>query len=631
MSGKGTNSGVSFQQSTATHFLMHMLLELSLDNIFEDDFENEKIEEIFLETTDEIDDIKVELDSDKKLFIQVKNNCSGSMKKDSDLYKSFEQIVKQFQLQKQNEYFVICTSLDTVKDVKSIKRLLSEIRKNPKNYSKNNFSQYEKNLLSKIINLIKEISPTIDKVSITNLLSKTYVLIIDPSKKDYMILLNYLKNDCSHNMAKLLWNSIQEDSISSAATGSSFSKEGLQKKYNPYIIKNKKQLIYNDIQTYYFSFEKDFYVTKNIQSSNYTLYVVDRGYEIQYKHEKVIRRFSTIEQAEKYLNICNLKYDVKNYSNEIDDINTTLLMNEKMKIQLSQSDLSKCIHCSNSIHNNEKTVIEIDLHHLANNVKLKVDTIGIIHDECIKPNDRYLGSISLSNSINEIDNIEIQEWETAKENGHGLLNNYLNIPEVKLTKDIIFVWEPFEDYTTNEKFCIQYQHFNGATSFEVYRQKLHRLTYDDAQSIVENFNKNYENYLFFNEDIESKKAKAEIIEFSTIIENKYNKFENYYAPLICLSNGEKYLIIDNKIIFITDLYQLQTFKKHCIDNDIDISRYKSTFIKDDNHFDKIMTKLYYNNKISGAILDPLLSNGTILNGKNILNKDMAIKNIKENS
>ena len=58
---------------------------------------------------------------------------------------------------------------------------------------------------------------------------------------------------------------------------------------------------------------------------------------------------------------------------------------------------------------------------------------------------------------------------------------------------------------------------------------------------------NYENYLFSNGDIESKKMNAQVIEFSTIIEKKYNKFENYYAPLICLSNGEEYLIIDNKI------------------------------------------------------------------------------------
>jgi len=631
LSGKGTNSGVSFQQSTSTHFLMHMLLELSLDNIFEDDFENEEIEEIFLETTDEIDDIKVKLYSGRKLYIQVKNNCSGSMKKDSDLYKSFEQIVKQFQLQKQNEHFIICTSLDTVKDVKSLKRLFAEIRKNPKNYLKNNFSKYEKSLLSKITNLIEEISPTISKASINNLLSKTYILIIDPSKKDYMMLLNYLKDNCSYNMAKLLWNSIQEDSISSAATGSSFSKEGIQKKYHSYFIKNKKQQIYNDIQNYNFSFEKDFYVTKDIQSSDYTLYVVDRRHEVQYKDEKVIRRFSTIEQAEEYLNVSNTKYRIINNSNEVDNINTTLLMNEKMKIQLSQSDISMCIHCSNPINKSEKIVVEIDLHHLANNMKLRVDTVGVIHDECIKPNDRYLGLINFSNSINEIDNIEIQEWETAKENGHGLLKNYLNIPEVKLSKDIIFVWEPFEEYTSDEKFCIQYQHANGAFSFEVYRQKLHRLTYDDAQSLVDNFNKNYENYLFSNENIESKKINAEIIEFSTIIENKYNKFENYYAPLICLSNGEEYLIIDNKIIFITDLFQLQTFKEHCIDNGIDISRYKSTFIKDDNHFDKIMTKHYYSKKISGASLDPVFNNGTILNGKNILNQAMAISEIKGNS
>ena len=634
MSGKGTNSGVNFQQSTSTHFLMHMLLELSLDNIFEDDFENEKIEEIFLETTDKIDDIKVELYSGKKLYIQVKNNCSASMKPNSDLYKSFEQIVKQFQLQKQNEHFVICTSLDTVKDIKNLKRLFAEIRKNPKNYLKNNFSKYEKSLLSKITSLIKEISSTISKTSINNLLSKTYILIIDPSKKDYMLLLNYLKDGCSDNMAKLLWDSIQEDSISSAATGSSFSKEGIQKKYLPYFIKNKKQQIYNDIQNYNFSFDKDFYVTKDIQSSNYTLYVVDRGYKVQYKNEKVIRRFSTIEQAERYLNVSNIKYHVINNFNDVDDINTTPLMNEKMKIQLSQSDISKCIHCSNPINNSEKTVVEIDLHHLANNMKLKVDTIGVIHDECIKPNDRYLGLINFSNSINEIDNIDIQEWETAKKNGHGLLKNYLNIPEVKLIKDIIFVWEPFEEYTTDEKFCVQYQHFNGGISFEVYRQKLHRLTYDNAKNLVDNFNENYENYenyLFSNGDIESKKMNAQVIEFSTIIEKKYNKFENYYAPLICLSNGEEYLIIDNKIIFITDLFQLQTFKEHCINNGIDISRYKSTFIKDDNHFDKIMTKHYYSKKISGAALDPILNNGTILKSKNILNQVMTISNIKGNS
>ena len=227
-----------------------------------------------------------------------------------------------------------------------------------------------------------------------------------------------------------------------------------------------------------------------------------------------------------------------------------ICMNEKMKIQLSQSDISKCIHCSNPINNSEKTVVEIDLHHLANNMKLKVDTIGVIHDECIKPNDRYLGLINFSNSINEIDNIDIQEWETAKKNGHGLLKNYLNIPEVKLIKDIIFVWEPFEEYTTDEKFCVQYQHFNGGISFEVYRQKLHRLTCDNAKNLVDNFNENYENYenyLFSNGDIESKKMNAQVIEFSTIIEKKYNKFENYYAPLICLSNGEEYLIIDNRV------------------------------------------------------------------------------------
>ena len=50
-----------------------------------------------------------------------------------------------------------------------------------------------------------------------------------------------------------------------------------------------------------------------------------------------------------------------------------------------------------------------------------------------------------------------------------------------------------------------------------------------------------------------------------------------------------------------------------------------------NHVFEVLDIYYYSKKISGAALDPILNNGTILKSKNILNQVMTISNIKGNS
>ncbi|MBR1201836.1 MULTISPECIES: hypothetical protein [unclassified Bradyrhizobium] len=93
--GNATAAGVSFQAAVGATFACRLLADRSLDDRLR--LGNAAVRSIRFETETPLDDILVETSAGGWVFVQAKTSLSLSTRLDSELGKTAEQIVRQFQ------------------------------------------------------------------------------------------------------------------------------------------------------------------------------------------------------------------------------------------------------------------------------------------------------------------------------------------------------------------------------------------------------------------------------------------------------------------------------------------------------------------------------------------------------
>jgi len=88
------------------------------------------IRRVCLETSDAVDDIRMETDQDDRAYIQVKHRVDGGRSENSPLRKSLDQFVRQTSTAKENDRFVIVTTSESSLSVtRDLPRVLDRIRR----------------------------------------------------------------------------------------------------------------------------------------------------------------------------------------------------------------------------------------------------------------------------------------------------------------------------------------------------------------------------------------------------------------------------------------------------------------------------------------------------------------------
>jgi hypothetical protein len=124
---------------------------------------------------------------------------------------------------------------------------------------------------------------------------------------------------------------------------------------------------------------------------------------------------------------------------------------------------------------------------------------------------------------------------------------------------------------------------------------------------------------------------AEVVLFSRQIAEEFDRWENYYAPLITIRVGESEELfkIGNAIVFLSDVFQVEKHFLNWAAAGIILPDYYLEIIEDDAAFDIVMK----NNLSTGllAVIDPFLApDGTVMNGQLVMPIAAAIEASKQN-
>lgn len=107
-SGAATSSGVNYQNRVAAYLLATSLCEFSLP-----EFGNARLRKIGFETTEEIDDLNIELENSTTAYLQIKRNLSFSTSPTSEFHSVLRQFAKQFQTTSKPNQMMLVTTTDS--------------------------------------------------------------------------------------------------------------------------------------------------------------------------------------------------------------------------------------------------------------------------------------------------------------------------------------------------------------------------------------------------------------------------------------------------------------------------------------------------------------------------------------
>ena len=182
---QATNAGIDFQQRVSAYMMILMEFDMEISLALQLG-RNDKIEAMNFEASESIDDLVITLNSQKKVYFQMKRTISLSDNDDSEFYGVCEQFVKQYLKRDDNDIaYILATRSESSKYITiKLKRILEGIRLAGNLQIVGELSQQEKNIYNKICNNIKSIYKNLQKSEILekdllNILLRIYIEIFD--------------------------------------------------------------------------------------------------------------------------------------------------------------------------------------------------------------------------------------------------------------------------------------------------------------------------------------------------------------------------------------------------------------------------------------------------------------------
>ena len=240
--------------------------------------------------------------------------------------------------------------------------------------------------------------------------------------------------------------------------------------------------------------------------------------------------------------------------------------------------------------------------------------LGFVHKTCNKPIDRVIGLVEaqIFEEYSYLKDFDYKTWSEVVQKGQALFSAMRG----KINQVVIMAWNPEGESKFKGKYCIKINLEDGSSRYVHHRGKIVRETLSSATEKVAFFNSSFNKsklkgdpscYTSNNEAFgpysfamkmkdENEECieciNAEVAEYTFAIEKAYDRFSNYYAPVIMLidKNTGQPIIAHNTLFFIDNPLKLKSYIANWAKAGITLPEYKIEIIKSDYEFDMIVSK-----------------------------------------
>lgn len=644
--GAAMNAGADFQQRVAAYFLLQMALGKDCSETLQSVDCEKIVVKVAFETDDAVDDI-VLTHSESKTYLQAKRKLSLSDADGSDFLKTIEQFVRQSKAsQNSKDSYAVITSNDTSLPIKKqLKKILDSARLNSNSISQDPMSSAELAAYGKLKRCIEKSylknglgSPS--KKDIQRLLKQTYIIVLDIEKDgiNEKSFLESLLNKFSVE-PKVIWNLIIAQALDWAKNRQSVDNDGIVNLLSKFRV-DEPEARNEDLDNFFkVKFDLDNYsicsgrelVIMESPSPDHDYQLVelkrfdDEGnYRVSFRDSNIVMsngdefellgRFSTFMGAKRFIekspdlfnNLLIIPIESDD-SCEFDNTPIAKAYSEKVRSYLLKSNSpTSCIHCQKGI-SFPAVLVEVQEEDLPYDV-------GNAHPDCVRVSDRILGRVENKGVRDnpEVNNFDFNKWLSLLDRSQGI---WAGIKVNSVTQPLkSILWNGNAKVTPNGPYCIKVKLKNGDSRYVQHRGKVDRYSKLAAESVcadLENWRleaKSSDSPLCYSADggiqgmeealqasstnplelIECKSFK--VAKFTRGIGLKYDSLNNFYAPLILLTDIESdgVLIFKNSIFLLTEPSSIKTYLDNWKKIGFEPESYRLDIIETDNEFDKLM-------------------------------------------
>ena len=641
-----TNAGIDFQQRVSA--LMMLLMEFGIDiNVILNIDLKDQIQMLNFEASDKIDDLVITTVTNRKIYLQMKRNISFSEDTNSEFYGVCTRFVRQYVERKPEDlaYVLVTRTQASGNIIVKLKRILDGIRLANSINIKDNLNKNEIDLLAKVERIIEAeyervSGGTISESILKNILCKIYVEVLDIEagesfeKHVKLILCSQLEDD-----GEKFWEMLISKALQYAANRNCLDKESFHKQIkNYYVLRENTEESINfewaeenaeiEIQKDYVIALGNCEVNKKIGLDNpeektiliIELYRFNNGKKkesLRYVAPNIMKwgndisfeilfRCSSKTRIEKYIDeggLANYRGDYKriiyvptkgDYHKEDVEISYA----DMIKKSIISKTECKCVNCGKAIFDEEVYSIEID------NVECSGQA-GLIHKECFRPVDRFLGIVKMPGASNYgyLKNFDINLWIKLLIKGKQAWG-HINGLQQNISPFVIDTDEVF----TDGKYCVKSVLSDGNVRYATNRGVIHRMSrpmaeelakeltvaYQESSKLNNPFCYSSETYVYgpYEQLLQQMDGKEELLEclyaevaiYNDTIAKMYNESETYYAPIIYLSIEGEPVIFDGIFPLITNPLELNYYLENWKKSGIVMENYEVNIIKEDSDF-----------------------------------------------
>lgn len=655
---QATNAGIDFQQRVSAYMMILMEFDMDISLALQLN-RNDKIEALNFEACESIDDLVITLSSGKKVYFQMKRTISLSDSDDSEFYGVCEQFVKQYLKQDENDVaYILATRTESSKLITvKLKRILEGIRLANNLQVVAELNCEEKKVFDKLCNNIKTIYKNIKKSDILdedllNIILRIYIEIFDiESGEEYEKTVKLILFDLIDVDIELFWRTLISKAVEYGANRRCLSREKLKEQCKTYVEENKRTK--SELVEPFFNMtwkpgareievQIDYVIAVPTQDTkeamgidNKTVFVFElyrfddskkkeslkyispdrmkwkNGYEFE-----VWFRCATQERCHNYIE--------HELPNKIDDsykvvvwpikkhfacTDVELLHKDILLKSLEKQKACICANCGKAVFDNKAYLIEIDNEEYS-------DSVGMVHDNCIRPVDRIIGEIIMPKieDYSYLKHFDIASWVKLVKKGKQAWNNLeemaVQCPHMTIDTDEVF---------HDGNYCLYHILENGDRKYTTNRGVIDRISKREAEQLQQMFTTKMKeakkegnpfgysskSYIYgrYSQIIEQVGDKEEFIEcvdtkvslYNEFVARIYNDCETYYAPIIYLSvDGEPFVLPNGIFPMLTNPFELPKYIKNWEKMGFSMPDYEVCIIKDDNEFILKMISLITN-------------------------------------
>jgi len=521
--GQATNSGIDYQQRVAAWCLINQYVEFNISTFFDQLDEELIISKILFETAQPIDDLNLQCQNNKTVFLQIKRSLSLSIRESSDFYKTIYQFTQEFIKNEKTEnlFGLITTSNASSKITHDLKKIVVSIKLNENAFEDNPLNESEKDTLEKLEKIFESIYKKVKKLKATKekfieFVKRIFVAIIDiqaghPNETSSLMLLKSI----GFNSPEIIWSILIKNSLTYASNRQSVDSKKLSKIFDKYKKNEKegtsKESIDDLLKTELIS-QGDFPVGKEVlliesfmKELDYLIVELYRfrddcqiknkfsGNKINISDEiewTIVQRFATMTGLERYMDenqkIFINKKIVVIPANEIetveDDKCSELHKAYLADLMESNKEILSCLHCGKFVNDLDTLTVEIEDQDTS-------PTVGIVHKNCLRPIDRILGKIKIPGREKGyfLDTFDYKLWVALVVKGQGMLNALKASPNMLDGHSPLIGWNSDEEYDSDYSYCIKFNLEDGSTSYSYQRSKIERLNKLQAEEHLKLF------------------------------------------------------------------------------------------------------------------------------------------------